>query len=180
MADNPISKVMVPVTVVGLQQCLYAADGGTGDLIRAVTYAEALEVDALEGLATDAAAVVRERQKRMDELGRALGVMSKAKAYLDTKSKASDSYGHEMSYVYNLQNLYGYPFGLTEPSVNKATVEAVQSNVQHQSDLMGNRLNQATTSLHDYIERRDKIYSQLEKAVGKIQKSTAAAIREMG
>lgn len=180
MSTEIISKVAVPVKVVGLQQYLYRTEDFTGDLIWAVSYAEARAVDSLETLAADTTVVVRERQARIDELGRALAALQKAKAYLDTKKDASDAYGDGISYVYTLQERYGYPFGLTGAFVRKDTVDEVMSNVQHQTDVMSTRLNDATSALNDYVSRRDKAYSHLDKALDKIRSGTAKAIREMG
>ena len=180
MSTEIISKVAVPVKVVGLQQYLYRTEDFTGDLVWAVSYAEARTVDSLETLAADTTVVVRERQARIEELGRAIAALQKAKAYLDTKKYASDSYSEGMDYVYRLQQLRGYPFGLTGPIVRKDTVEVVMSNVQHQSDVMSSRLNDATSALNDYVSRRDKAYSHLDKALSKIRSGMAKAIREMG
>lgn len=182
MATAEISKVAVPVTVVGLQQSLYAIDGETGGLDRAVSIVESAAVDALERLAQDASVVVRERQKRLDELGRAMAEVAKAKSWLyaqkDTDKRTV--YNEGLAYSYNLQELRGYDFGLKSPAVTRGEIDEVFAKVQHENELMGNRLNQASTALKDYISKRDKIYTQLEKAVGKIHSGVEKTIREMG
>ena len=182
MATAEISKVAVPVTVVGLQQNLYAIGGETGGLDRAVSLVESAAVDALENLAQDASVVVRERQKRLDELGRALAEISKAKSWLyaqkDTDKRTV--YNESLTYSYNLQELRGYDFGLKSPAVTRGEIDEVSAKVQHENELMGNRLSQASTALKDYISKRDKIYTQLEKAVGKIHSGVEKTIREMG
>lgn len=180
METEQIRKVETSVTVVGLRQSLYEIGGETGGLDQAIAYVESGAVDALEDLALDSSAVVRERQRRLDELGRALAEMSRAKAWLHAKSEtASTPYEGSVSYSYNLQGLRGYDFGLKSSSVTRGEVDEVTSRVQHESDIMGNRLNQAVTSLKDYIGRRDKIYTQLEKAMTKIYSGAAKVIREM-
>ena len=182
MATAEISKVAVPVTVVGLQQSLYAIDGETGGLDRAVTIVESAAVDALENLAQDASVVVRERQNRLDEIGRALAEVAKAKSWLyaQEKSDTGTVYNEGLNYSYNLQELRGYDFGLKSPTVTRGEIDEVSAKVQHESELMGNRLSQASSSLKDYISKRDKIYTQLEKAVGKIHSGVEKTIREMG
>lgn len=182
MANEQISKVSVPVTVVGLPQSLYKVDG-EDDLVgldTAIAYVEAGAVDAIEGLATDAAAVVRDRQKRVSELGRAMAEVAKAKAWLDCKEKAEEVYEGFLSYTYTLQNLRGYDFALKSPSVTKREIEEVSMRVQHESEIMGNHLSQVTSMLNDYVSKRDKIYGQMEKAMTKISMGTAKTIREMG
>ena len=182
MANEQISKVTVPVTVVGLSQSLYRVDGADGlvGLDTAIAYVEAGSVDAVEGLASDAAAVVRDRQKRMSELGRAMGEVSRAKAWLNSKSKAEDAYTGSLSYTYMLQSLRGYDFALKSPSVTRGEIDEVSMRVQHESEVMGNFLNQSTSMLNEYIGKRDKIYSQMEKAMTKISMGAAKTIREMG
>lgn len=182
MATAEISKVAVPVTVVGLQQSLYAIDGETGGLDRAVTIVESAAVDALENLAQDASVVVRERQNRLDEIGRALAEVAKAKSWLYAQEKSDTGivYNEGLNYSYNLQELRGYDFGLKSPTVTRGEIDEVSAKVQHESELMGNRLSQASSSLKDYISKRDKIYTQLEKAIGKINTGVAKTIREMG
>ena len=180
MAMEQIRKVAVPVTVVGLQQSLYEIGGEVGGLDRAIVYVEAGAIDSLEGLMQDETAVVRERQKRVDELGRALAEMTRAKSWLHAKDQdKSTPYEGSVSYTYNLQVVRGYDFGLTSASVARGTVDEVTAKVQHESDLMNGRLNQAQTLLKDYISNRDKIYTQLEKSVGKIGMAVTKAIREM-
>ncbi len=180
MATELIRKVAVPVTVVGLPQSLYEAGGVTAGLDQAIAYVEAGVVDALEGLASDAMAAVRERQKRMAELGRAMGEVSRAKAWLASKENAGDRYEGSLSYTYSLQSIRGYDFGLSSPSVTKGEIDEVSLRVQHESELMGNQLSQAISALDDYVGKRDKIYVQMEKAMNKITMGTAKTIREMG
>ena len=178
MANEQISKVSVPVTVVGLPQSLYEVGGEITGLDNAIAYVEASTIDAIEGLASDTAAVVRDRQKRMSELGRALGEVSRAKAWLSPKEK-DDVYEGTLAYTYALQNLRGYDFALKSPTVTKGEVEEVSARVQHESEVMGNYLSQATSLLGDYVGKRDKIYAQMEKAMTKISMGAAKTIREM-
>ena len=182
MANEQISKVSVPVTVVGLPQSLYRVGGEDGlvGLDMAIAYVEAGAVDAVEGLASDAAAVVRERQKRMAELGRAMGEVSRAKAWLDSKQKSEEVYEGTLTYTYTLQALRGYDFALRSPSVTKGEIEEVSMRVQHESEIMGNYLSQSTSMLNEYVGKRDKIYAQMEKAMTKISMGAAKTIREMG
>ena len=180
MANEQISKVSVPVTVVGLPQSLYEVEGELGGLDRAIAYVESGAVDAIELLAKDETAVVRERQKRTAELGRALAEVNRAKSWLNSKENVGDLYEGNVGYAYSLQDLRGYNFGLRSSSVTKGEIDEVVSRVQHESSLMDSRLNQAMTALNDYVARRDKIYSQLEKAMDKISSGMAKTIREMG
>ena len=182
MANEQISKVSVPVTVVGLPQSLYKVDGEDGlvGLDTAIAYVEAGAVDAVEGLASDAAAVVRDRQKRMAELGRAMGEVSRARTWLDSKEKAEEAYSGTLSYTYTLQALRGYDFALKSPSVTRGEIDEVSMRVQHESEVMGSFLNQSTSMLNEYIGKRDKIYAQMEKAMTKISMGVAKTLREMG
>ena len=180
MATEQISKVGVPVTVVGLPQSLYEVEGELGGLDRAIAYVESGAVDAIEFLAKGETAVVRERQKRVAELGRAMAEVNRARSWLDSKENFGDRYEGTVSYAYNLQVLRGYNFGLASYTVTKGEIDEVVSRVQHESSLMDSRLNQSMSMLNDYIAKRDKIYQQLEKAMGKIGSGVTKVIGEMG
>ena len=181
MATEQISKVTVPVTVVGLRQSLYEINGEIGGLDRAVSIVESAAVDALEGLAQDATVVVRERQKRLDELGRALAEVSRASSWLHAKEDQDKKtvYDGTVSYAFYLQDIRGYDFGLHSPSVTRGEIDEVKARVQHESDVMGNLLSQASASLKDYVSKRDKIYTQLEKAFNKINSAATKVLGNM-
>ena len=89
---NLVTENAIPgLTVYGVQQMQYTVDGLSGqDFAAALTIAAFRQSTAIENSASSYGAVVRQRQKKVDDLGDALAVLAKALASMTTDDQDPD------------------------------------------------------------------------------------------
>lgn len=172
--------------VYGVRQMSYAVDGvqGESDYSTALATAAFRESVAIEHAASGYMEVVRQRERKVEDLGEVLATLSKAIATMDPKSnntgKKSDS-DDALVTARSICSTYGISMNLVD--TNKITfkeAQTSQTNVQYALDKEDNNLQQDIITLRSYISKRDNAYSTAARIVDKANKAASNTISNIG
>ena len=171
--------------VYGVRQMSYAVDGVSGkDYGAALAAAAFKESVAIEASASAYSEVVRQREKKISDLGDVLAVLAKAISTMDPKSNNTDKKSDADNALITAKNTcasYGVSLSLSDG--NKITfknAQTGQTNVQYALDKEDNNLQQDLITLRSYITKRDNAYSNASKLVKKANDAASATIGNIG
>ena len=171
--------------VYGVRQMSYAVDGVQGkDYSAALAAAAFKESVSVENAASAYAEVVRQREKKVSDLGEVLAVLAKAIASMDPKSNATDKKSAADNALVTAKTTcanYGLKLSLSDG--NKITfknAQTSQTNVQYELDKEDNSLQQDIITLQSYMSKRDNAYSMAAKIVDKANKAASNTISNIG
>ena len=182
MADLIVQDKIPGVAVYGVEQYSYTVDGASGkDYAAALAAASFKEAVAVEQALTAYTAVVRQRERKLEDLGEVLAILNKAYATMRTKNQErgdkSDADDRLVS-AKNTAATYGVTISLTDGNkITRGNTMTAQNNVQYAMDREDNELKQDMVSLNSYITKRDNSYSTAAKFVKKYAGSADAVIR---
>ena len=171
--------------VYGVRQVTYAVDGVSGkDYGNALAAAAFKESVAIEASASAYMEVVRQREKKVSDLGEVLATLSKAIATMNPKSndtgKKSDA-DNALKTAKTICAQYGLTLNLTDG--NKITfknAQRSQTDVQYALDKEDNNLQQDLIALRSYIAKRDNAYSMAARIVDKSNNAASNTIGNIG
>ena len=180
-------------SIYGVKQYDFTVEGVSGqDLAAALTAATYKEATAIEAAAQAYAAVVRQRQTKVDDLGQCLAYLVKAIATMDPKSNETSKTSDTMIEVYNAQQLaqkYGltthYNFvkwegGYGYAYITFANAQKARSEIQYAMDRESNDLQQDMVALQSLMTKRDNQFSSAAKIVGKTNNAAKSTIQNIG
>ena len=181
MADLITANEIPGASVYGVKQVEYTVDGEDGkDYAAALTAAAFRESTAIEEATSAYSAVVRERMRKVDDLGTILAHLSEANAKLKAKSQSKDDQatvanGH---WVNTTAQKYGITLVFVENTSNmtRANIMRGQNDVQYALDVEDNNLQQDAVSLQSFISKRDNAYSTASKIVKKAVRTAGKMI----
>ena len=191
MADFIQANNITGLKVYGQQQVDYTVEGVAGcDFGHAVARASLLRAVSVEGATAALADVVRERERKLTEIGEALAYVAAAAANFTSKSKTDDStsspglatakdildrYGIDTSniVVVDLSTLGAGRIG----AIQNQYVGKLQTNVQYALDKEDNYLQQDLVSLQSYFSKRDQALSMAASLVKKVNNTMTSGIR---
>ena len=185
MSDLIVPNLIPDNTVYGVKQYSYTVAGDPGmDYVAALTVATFKDSVAIEAAASSYAAVIRQRQKKVSDLGYALAQINWCMATMDPKSNDPDkkSSGNSSlpAVVANLSS-YGISVSLTDGNkITYRNASTAQSNIQYALDVENNNLQQDTVSLQSMITKRDNTYSTAAKIVKKADNAASKTISNIG
>ncbi len=175
--------------VYGVGQVTYTVDGVAGqDYSAALTAAAFKESTAIENAASSYAEVVRQRQKKMDDVANLLAILAKAIACKDPKSNDQDQEclknDPELYNAVQTCRQYGISVDVSI-SGNTATITfgnayKGQANIKYELDKESNNLQQDTVSLQSYLSKRDNAYSTAARLVKKANNTASTNISNIG
>ena len=182
MANSIVPSEITGGSVYGVRQVQYTVDGVPGkDFVDAITTAAFKQTTAIEAAASGYAAVVRERQVKVNELGQVLAYIAKALGSLKSNGKSGDKATIDNAqWVKTTAAKYGVSLSFTDG--NKMTRENVmkaQTNVQYEIDKEDNSLQQDIVTLQSYMTKRDNALSNAAKVVKKANNAAQATIRNI-
>lgn len=182
MANSIVPSEITGGSVYGVRQVQYTVDGVPGkDFVDAVTTAAFKQTTAIEAAASGYAAVVRERQVKVNELGQVLAYIAKALGSLKSNGKSGDKATIDNAqWVKTTAAKYGVSLSFTDG--NKMTRENVmkaQTNVQYEIDKEDNSLQQDIVTLQSYMTKRDNALSNAAKVVKKSNNAAQSTIRNI-
>lgn len=187
---NLIEAVKIPgAAVYGVEQMSYTVDGVAGqDYAAALTAASFKEAAAIETALAGYAEVVRQRQRKLEDLGAAMAGLNYAYATLKVKDMESDDktdYTRELYQAYVLAGKYGISIGWTGYSndtmqATRKQMMNAQNAVQYAIDKEDNDLKQDMVSLNSYISKRDNSFSTASKIVKKSLDAADSTIGNIG
>ena len=187
---NLIEAVKIPgAAVYGVEQMSYTVDGVAGqDYIAALAAASFKEAVAVEQALSAYSEVVRQRQRKLEDLGIAMSGLNYAYSTLkvkDTESGDKTDYSSQLYNAYSLAGKYGVTIGWTGYSEGtmQSTREQImkaQNEVQYAIDKEDNDLKQDMVSLNSYISKRDNSFSTATKLVKKGLNAASSTIGNIG
>ena len=170
--------------VYGVQQMQYTVDGLSGqDFAAALTIAAFRQSTAIENSASSYGAVVRQRQKKVDDLGDALAVLAKALASMTTDKQDPDDKSDADSALTTAAGVVA-GYGITTMTVSDNKIKRgdamkAQNDIQYALDVEDNQMQQDTVSLQSLLTKRDNAFSNASKIVKKALNASGSAIGNM-
>ncbi|MBO4345683.1 MAG: hypothetical protein J5833_08000 [Victivallales bacterium] len=173
--------------VYGQQMVDYKVQGTSGqDFGTAIAIAALAESSAIEVEATAYGSVLRARQKKQNELGDALAIVSKAISTMKTGSgqkstdkSEADSRLNNARTILNRYGVYDLPVD-KDDKVQRGDAEKARSNAEYAMDVENNDMQQDMITLQGLISKRDNSFSTAAKVLKKIDSTGDSIIRSIG
>ena len=190
MADLIESNRIPGAAVYGVEQYSYTVDGVSGkDYAAALSVASFKEAVAIEKALGAYSEVVRQRIRKIDDLGGVMAILNMAYATLRVKDQES---GDKTSYFTELYDAYQtatvkYGISMSYSGISGKSMQMTrkqvmnaQNAVQYAIDREDNDLKQDTVSLNSYVSKRDNSFSTASKLVKKALNASASTIGSIG
>ena len=192
---NMIEPNRIPgASVYGVEQYSYTVDGVAGkDYAAALSAASFKEAVAIEQALSAYSEVVRQRMRKLDDLGTAMAILNEAYATLKTKEQESGDTTANMVSLATARDkaaLYGVTINITDIAIPELGIRMcyttrrdlmnAQNAVQYAIDKEDNELKQDTVSLNSYVSKRDNSFSTASKLVRKALDASGSTIGNIG
>ena len=186
--QNPIAGA----SVYGVEQYSYTVNGVAGkDYAAALSAASFKEAVAIEQALSAYSEVVRQRMRKLDDLGTAMAILNEAYATLKTKDHESGDTTSNMVSLATARDkaaLYGVTINMTDATIagirfcytTRRDLMNAQNAVQYAIDKEDNELKQDTVSLNSYVSKRDNSFSTASKLVRKALDAASSTIGNIG
>jgi hypothetical protein len=186
--QNPIAGA----SVYGVEQYSYTVNGVAGkDYAAALSAASFKEAVAIEQALSAYSEVVRQRMRKLDDLGTAMAILNEAYATLKTKEQESGDTTANMVSLATARDkaaLYGVTINMTDATIagirfcytTRRDLMNAQNAVQYAIDKEDNELKQDTVSLNSYVSKRDNSFSTASKLVRKALDAAGSTIGNIG
>jgi hypothetical protein len=186
--QNPIAGA----SVYGVEQYSYTVNGVAGkDYAAALSAASFKEAVAIEQALSAYSEVVRQRMRKLDDLGTAMAILNEAYATLKTKEQESGDTTANMVSLATARDkaaLYGVTINMTDATIagirfcytTRRDLMNAQNAVQYAIDKEDNELKQDTVSLNSYVSKRDNSFSTASKLVRKALDASGSTIGNIG
>ncbi len=167
--------------VYGVKQYDYTVDGARGkDYAVALASAAFKESVAIEQFASSFAEVVRQRERKVSDLGEILACLAQAVARLPVKDQSqSDAVSiNNAAWVNGTALGYGITlvFNHNTDQMTRGNLQRGQNDVQYALDVENNNLQQDSVTLQGLVSKRDNAFSTASKIISKCQKSDKSTI----
>ena len=189
MANLITADKIEGASVYGVAQMGYTVDGVSGrDYAAALAAASFKESVAIERALSGYAEVVRQRERKLEDLGEVLAALNAAASTLKVKDTESGDKTDALAVLYDAQSLaskYGISLAWSSVSdgkmqMTRANVYKAQNEVQYALDKEDNDLKQDLVSLNSYMSKRDNAFSAASKLVKKAANAADATIGNIG
>ena len=186
--QNPIAGA----SVYGVEQYSYTVNGVAGkDYAAALSAASFKEAVAIEQALSAYSEVVRQRMRKLDDLGTVMAILNEAYATLKTKEQESGDTTANMVSLATARDkaaLYGVTINITDATIagirfcytTRRDLMNAQNAVQYAIDKEDNELKQDTVSLNSYVSKRDNSFSTASKLVRKALDASGSTIGNIG
>ncbi len=188
--QNPIAGA----SVYGVEQYSYTVNGVAGkDYAAALSAASFKEAVAIEQALSAYSEVVRQRMRKLDDLGTVMAILNEAYATLKTKEQESGDTTANMVSLATARDkaaLYGVTINITDIAIPELGIRMcyttrrdlmnAQNAVQYAIDKEDNELKQDTVSLNSYVSKRDNSFSTASKLVRKALDASGSTIGNIG
>jgi hypothetical protein len=178
--------------VYGVKQYEYTVDGVSGkDYSAALAVASFRQSVAIENSAAAYSEVVRQRERKVSDLGVVLSAIAQAIATMDPKSQDTGKRSSWSAVIYTASQTcarYGislplvavkYEAGEYQAQVTYRDATKAQNDIQYALDKEDNNLQQDMVNLQSYISKRDNAYTNAAKIVRKADGTAAGTIRNI-
>ena len=190
---NMIEPNRIPgASVYGVEQYSYTVEGVAGKAYAAALSAASFkEAVAIEKALSAYSEVVRQRMRKLDDLGTAMAILNEAYATLKTKEQESGDTTANMESLATARDkaaLYGVTINMTDATIagirfcytTRRNLMNAQNAVQYAIDKEDNELKQDTVSLNSYVSKRDNSFSTASKLVRKALDAAGSTIGNIG
>ena len=192
---NLIEATKIPVaSVYGVAQMSYTVDGIAGkDYAAALTAASFKEAVSIEKALAAYSEVVRQRMRKLEDLGNVMAILNAAYSTLKTKDMESTDTTDNMPRLAEARDTaarYGITINITEIDLGQLGLKLcyttrrnlmnAQNAVQYATDREDNDLKQDSVSLSSYVSKRDNAFSTASKLVKKALNAAGSAIGNIG
>ena len=177
-------------SVYGVPQMSYSVDGVSGrDYIAALTAASFKQSVAIEQAVKGYAEVVRQRERKVEDLGNVTAALNAAYSTLKVKDQESDDKTDYLSELYKAYQTAVFKYGIsmsydkvdgTTMRLPRRQVMNAQNSVQYALDTEDNNLKQDMVSLQSLVSKRDNAFSTASKLVKKAGNAASSTISNMG
>jgi hypothetical protein len=175
------TNVIQGASVYGVQQVSYTVAGAAGkDYSAALAAATLKESFAIEASASAYSAVVKERARKIEDLGGVMSELARAYATLRVKdAEPGDQVGiNNGAWVNGTASKYGITLVFVENTANmtRANIMKGQNDIQYAMDTEDNNLQQDMVALQGLISKRDNSFSTAASIVRKADNSATSII----
>lgn len=180
-------------SVYGVAQMGYTVDGVSGkDYAAALTAAAFKEATAIETAVAGYAEVVRQRIRKLEDLGSVMAALNSGVTTLKVKDTESSDRTDKMSILAEAHSLaakygitvtcvaYEFSDGVYKAQMRRDDIYRAQNEVQYAIDREDNDLKQDTVSLNSYISKRDNAFSAASKLIKKANNAASSTIGNIG
>ena len=170
--NDIVPKEIAGGAVYGVKQYDYTVDGVSGqDYAAALTSAAFKEAVSIEGFASGFAEVVRQREKKISDLGEILASLAQAVASLPVKNQSQNDAVSIMNagWVNGTALSYGITLVFNENTdkMTRGNLQRGQNDVQYALDVEDNNLQQDSVTLQGLVTKRDNAFSTAAKIIRK-------------
>ncbi len=170
--------------VYGVPQMSYTVDGATGkDYSAALTAAAFKQATAIEASASSYVSVVKERARKVDELGQVMAYLAEAYANLKVKDAAPGDMStvNNGAWVNSTASKYGITlvFFPNTAMMTRANLMKGQNEIQHAIDTEDNNLQQDMVALQGLLSKRDNAFSSASRIVKKADDAASSVIHNI-
>jgi len=175
-----IEKEDLGISVLGTPQCSYTVDGVHGQPYdMAVFRATLCRTAALEDLCNAYMALIRGRERKVDDLGTALASLYQAAANFKQGEQDPEQANLEVdSSAASILRRYGYTDASTRMSYN--TISKMQEDVKYDIDQENNEMQQDVTQVQSYVSKRDDAFSTANSLMDKVGNTRSQGIKNIG
>lgn len=185
MSDLIAANAIAGDVIYGVQQYDYTIEGISGkDYIAALTTAAFKESVAIEDSAEAYAVVVRQRQRKVADLGDVLAVLAMAIATMPTSGNDRVSENvPRLDAAVSIANSYGIKVNVDhkdgKTTITYGNAYGAQNDIQYALDTEDNNLKQDNVALQSLLSKRDSAYSAAAKLVKKGDGTGSGIIRNI-
>jgi hypothetical protein len=174
------ASVIPGASVYGVQQVSYTVDGAADkDFSAALAAAAFRQTTAIEAATAAYSDVVRERERKLDELGEVLAQLNKSLGKLKSTGRSSDTATVDNgAWVNGTASKYGITLVFKENTSNMTRENLMkgQNEIQYAIDTEDNNLQQDLVSLQGLLSKRDNAHSTAARIVRKADDAAGSTI----
>ena len=173
--------------VYGVRQMSYTVDGAAGkDYGAALTAAAFKESTAIEDTMNSYAVVVRQRTRKLEDLGTVMAGLNSGVTTLKVKDTESSDRTDKMSILAEAHSLaatcvaYEFSDGVYKAQMRRDDIYRAQNQVQYEMDREDNDLKQDMVSLNSLMSKRDNAFSAAARLIKKANDAASNTIGNIG
>ena len=179
--------------VYGVRQVTYTVDGAAGkDYAAALTAAAFKESTAIEDTMNSYAAVVRQRTRKLEDLGTVMAGLNSGVTTLKVKDTESSDRTNKMSILAEAHSLaakygitvtcvaYEFSGGVYKAQMRRDDIYRAQNQVQYEMDREDNDLKQDMVSVNSLMSKRDNAFSAAARLIKKANDAASNTIGNIG
>ena len=179
--------------VYGVRQMSYTVEGVAGkDYGAALAAAAFKESTAIEDTMNSYAAIVRQRTRKLEDLGTVMAGLNAGMATLKTKETESSDKTDKMAVLAEAHTLaakygitvtcvaYEYSGGVYKAQMRRDDLYRAQNQVQYEMDKEDNDLKQDMVALNSLMSKRDNAFSAAARLIKKANDAASNTIGNIG